>query len=299
MSSETIDIVKDTRTLVKRVTSPDATLREKHDAFDGLVLAFQDMAYVCAYAVLGDFHLAEDVSQQAFITAWQKIHQLREPEAFPGWFRRIVLTECSRMTRRRRLRTTSLDRGEVIASITDDPQKKLERDELRRTVFAAIEGLPVNERIVVTLFYLNEQTHADISAFLDVPMTTVAKRLFSARQRLRGKVMSGFKKKVASRRPSRNESFAEKVRAGLYDDYVGCYKFELRPELIVSIKRDGDRLISESTVGQRNILFGSGSELTALEFDGRGKFVRNRRGKISHLVYYEFGREMGLARKIS
>ena len=50
---------------------------------------------------------------------------------------------------------------------------------------------------------------------------------------------------------------------------------------------------------QRNVLTGRKNELKTTEFDGRGKFVRNRRGKISHLVYYEFGREMGLARKIS
>ena len=298
MGREAIDIVNDTRTLVTKVASADATLREKHEAFDGLVAAFQDRAYACAYAVIGDFHLAEDASQQAFITAWQKMHQLREPEAFPGWFRKIVLTECGRMTRGRRLRTTSLEDGEAIASITNDPQRKLEQDELRKTVFAAIETLPVNERIAVTLFYLDEQTHADISAFLDVPMTTIAKRLYSARERLKGKVMSGFKKKVSSRRPSRSASFAEKVRAGLYDEYVGRYKFDLRPDLIITIMRDGDSLISEAA-GQRNVLLGRGKDLTTTEFDGRGKFFRNRRGRISHVVYYEFGREMGLARKIA
>jgi RNA polymerase sigma factor (sigma-70 family) len=285
--------------MVKKITGSEASLAEKHEAFDELVVAFQDMAYACAYAVLGDFHLAEDVSQQAFITAWQKIHQLREPAAFPGWLKKIVLTECNRVTRKRSLLTSSLDDGAPESAIDDDPQKKLERDELRKTVFAAIETLPVNERIAVTLFYLDEQTHADISAFLEVPMTTVAKRLYSARERMKGKVMSDFKKKVTSRRPSRNASFAEKVRAGLYDDYVGRYQFELRPELIVTIKRDGDQLMSESTVGQRNILIGRRNGLAATEFDGRGRFVRNRSGNISHLVYYEFGREMGVATKIS
>jgi len=174
VGAETTNIVNDTRTFVRLVASSDATLGEKHDAFDRLVLAFQDMAYACAYAVLGDFHLAEDASQQAFITAWQKIHQLREADAFPGWFRKVVLTECSRMTRGKAVRMTSLADSERIPSLSEDQQTKLERDELRKSVFAAIETLPVNERIAVTLFYLDEQTHADISAFLDVPMTTVS-----------------------------------------------------------------------------------------------------------------------------
>src|SRR5687767_5300158 len=91
--SGTMKVIEDTRTLLGQVLSDEETLPEKHDAFNGLVAAFQDMAYSCAYAVLGDFHMAEDASQRAFITAWQKLHQLREPDAFPGWFRRIVLTE--------------------------------------------------------------------------------------------------------------------------------------------------------------------------------------------------------------
>jgi RNA polymerase sigma factor (sigma-70 family) len=284
--------------VVAKIASADATLAEKHVAFDAIVMTFQDMAYACAYAVLGDFHLAEDASQQAFITAWQKIHQLREPAAFPGWFKRIVLTECHRMTRRKRVRTTPLDDSEHRAAIGENPQKKLETDELRRTVFSAIELLPVNERIAVTLFYLDEQTHADISSFLDVPTTTVAKRLHTARARLKGKLMSEFKRQVVSRRPSRNARFAKKVRAGVYDEYVGRYQFELRPDLIVTITRDGDSLISEAK-DQRNELFGRDNELQTSEFDGRGTFVRDDGGGISHLVYYEFGQEMGLARKIS
>jgi len=47
------------------------------------------MAYAYAYAMLGDFYLAEDAAQRAFISAWRKLGQLRQPEAFPGWFRRV------------------------------------------------------------------------------------------------------------------------------------------------------------------------------------------------------------------
>ena len=284
---------------VRKILDPDTTLNEKHAAFERIVIAFQDMAFAVAYAILGDFHSAEDAAQQAFITAWQKIHQLREPDAFPGWFKRIVVRECSRMTRRRRPLTTSSD--QPIAHF-DDPQKKLESAELRRTVFAAIKGLPLNERIVVALFYLQEQSHADIGAFLDLPRTTVAKRLYSARVRLEGTVMSGFKKDISRRRPSRNASFAKKVRDGLYDEYIGRYKFDLRPELVVTITREGERLFSESSAGQRNELSAPrrrSSELVASEFDGRGRFIRDRAGRISHLVYYEFGKEMGIARKVA
>ena len=279
----------------------DAALAEKQEAFGGLVRSFQDMAYACAYAVLGDFHLAEDAAQEAFITAWQKLYQLRQPEAFPGWFRRIVLTECHRLRRGKRLRATSLDDGMSVLSIFDNPQTTIERDEQKEAVFAAIEKLPENERVIVALFYLKEHSQGNISAFLEIPLTTVAKRLYSARVRLRGKMMDKFKDDFTARRPSRNESFAEKVKAGIYDEYIGQYKFELRPELVITVTREGDKLFSEAA-GQRNLLFAkdeSGSELRAKEFDGKGEFLRDDEGRITHFIYYEFGKEMGRAIKIN
>ena len=286
--------------LVIKATHSNATLAEKHEAFGGLVRSFQDMAYACAYAVLGDFHLAEDAAQEAFISAWQELSQLRQPEAFPGWFRRVVLTECNRLTRGKHLRTMSLDDGVNLHAPDTDPQTAIERDELTKAVFTAIEKLSLNERMVVVLFYVKEHSQSDISAFLDVPLTTVAKRLYSARVRLRGMMMDGFKNDLTAHRPSRDGSFAEKVKAGIYDEYIGQYRFELRPELVVTIRREGESLMSEAA-GQRNELFADDraeSELLTKEFDGSGKFVRAAEGRVSHLIYYEFGREMGLAKKI-
>lgn len=288
------------RALVLKARDSNATLAEKREAFCELVRMFQDMAYACAYAVLGDFCLAEDASQQAFISAWQKLDQLRQSEAFPGWFRRIVLTECNRLTRGQRLRTMSLDAGLDLHAPHPNPQSAIEKDELTKAAFAAIKKLSLNERMVVVLFYVNEHSQSDISAFLNVPPTTVAKRLYSARVRLRVMMMDGFKNDLTTHRPSRDRSFAEKVKAGIYDEYIGQYKFELRPELVVTIIREGEHLISEAA-GQRNELFASDaaeSELLTKEFDGRGTFVRNEQGQISHLIYHEFGTEMGLAKKI-
>ncbi len=292
--------MNETRALVIRATDSDAALADRHEAFCELVRIFQDMAYACAYAVLGDFYLAEDAAQEAFISAWQKLSQLRQPEAFPGWFRRIVLTECNRLTRGKRPRTMSLDEGANLHTSLADPQTAIERDELTKAVFMAIKKLSLNERMVVVLFYVKEYSQNEISAFLDLPLTTVAKRLYSAKVRLRAMIIDGFKNDLTAHRPSRNRSFAEKVKAGIYDEYVGQYRFDLRPELVVAIKREGDRLLSEGG-GQRNELFAADdteSELLTKEFDGKGEFVRNKQGRISHLIYYEFGREMGRAKKL-
>src|SRR4051812_12272255 len=113
-------LVNKLRTSVLKAKDSDATLAERQQAFCELVKLFQDMAYAVAYARLGDFHLAEEAAQEAFISAWQKLDQLRKPEAFPGWFRRIVLTECSRLTRGKSLRTTLLDEGMRVRSAHPD-----------------------------------------------------------------------------------------------------------------------------------------------------------------------------------
>jgi RNA polymerase sigma factor (sigma-70 family) len=260
------------------------------------------MAFACAYAALADFHLAEDAAQEAFVTAWRKLPQLREPEAFPGWLKRIVVSSCHRLTRGKRLASVSLDAGgREVAAGGADLQAAVEAEELKRTVADAVRLLPRGERAVVLLFYAGGRTHRQIGEFLNLPATTVAKRLHTARRRLKGSAMGKLKGEFAGRRPSRDAGFADKVRRGMFDDYLGRYRYESRPELEVVITREGGRLYSEAA-GQRNELSArredSGRELRTVEFDGRGEFLRDARGRVTHFVYHEFGRELGRAKKI-
>src|SRR2546421_281927 len=275
-----------TRALVIKATSHGSTFAEGHEAFGELVRLFQDMAFACAYGALGDFGLAVDAAQEAFVTAWQKLGQLRRPEAFPGWLRRIVLTECSRVRRGQRLRFVPLEDGMEFASTGDDPQVAAESGELRRAMLAAIRSLPRRERVAVALFYAEGLSQKDAGEFLGVPVTTVAKRLHDARARLRSALTKDLTDGLERRRPSRDDSFADRVKAGIFDCYTGLYRYELRPDLLVTITRDGDRLFSEAA-GQKNELFAhnrKGAALLASEFDGRGEFEKDAQGRITHFV---------------
>ena len=108
----------------------DALERAKAGDIDGfafLVERFQDMAVGYSYAVLGDFHLAEDAAQEAFMEAYPNLHKVYGPEAFPSWLRRVVFKHCDRIRRRKTLSTTQvLEIGpsrrapEFVQSVLDD-----------------------------------------------------------------------------------------------------------------------------------------------------------------------------------
>ena len=70
-------------------------------AFGTIVRRFQDMAFGGAYARLGDVDESQDAAQEAFLDAWRLLGDLRDPAAFPGWFRRIVLKHADRIARAR------------------------------------------------------------------------------------------------------------------------------------------------------------------------------------------------------
>jgi RNA polymerase sigma factor (sigma-70 family) len=181
--------VDDVETLVLRAADANLPAAERLAAFGEIVRRFQDMAYGCAYALLGDFHLAEDAAQEAFVTVYRELPELRAQKAFAGWLRRIVVTQCHRMTRRKEVPTTDLGAAE-LHSVELGPSEAMEAQEMGRKVLAALRGLPEHQRMVTTLFYINGYSQKDIAGFLDVPVTTVKKRLADARERLKRRMMN-------------------------------------------------------------------------------------------------------------
>jgi RNA polymerase sigma factor (sigma-70 family) len=206
--------LKDIQDTISKASDSGSSLSVRHEAFAELVRRFQDMAFACAYSVLGDAYLAEDVAQDSFVVAWQKLDQLREPKAFPGWFKRIVLSQCNRLLRGKRLQLVPLDAEASSPTPDPSPQVMAEKHQLLNRVLGAIKRLPDNERLVTTLFYVNGYTQADIGNFLEVPVSTVNKRLYTARQQLKESVTL-LKDDLQNQRPSRNHAFVNRVTARL------------------------------------------------------------------------------------
>ncbi len=136
----------------------------------------------------------------------------------------------------------------------------------------------------------------EIAAILGIPRGTVGKRLYSARIAIRRNLPRSVRDELLQLRPSPH--FLRKVREGLFDEYVGQYRFVGRPDLVVRIEREGPLLVSYGG-GQRSVLASIGdSALVTTAFDGEGRFQRDRAGRVAGFVYYEFGARLGTARKI-
>lgn len=155
------------------------------EAFNEIVGRFQNMAVTYAFSKLGDFHLAQDAAQDAFIGAYLNLRQLKEPIAFSSWFRRLVLTQCDRFTRRKRIPTVALSQADGVPEGDGNPAVLFDKHNRREAVFGAIEELRQEERVVVLLFYFAGHSQLEIASFLDLPVSTINNRLFSARKRLR------------------------------------------------------------------------------------------------------------------
>lgn len=183
-------------------------------AFGEVVLRFQDMACACAYAALGDFHLAEDVAQEAFVEAYRQLPSLREAAAFPGWFRRIVVKHIDRVTRRKRLRTAPLEAASAAQAPTDvSPAQSAERHELHEHVLRAVRALPEHQRLVTALFYIDGYSQKEIATFLEVPVTTVKKRLHDARKKLKERMLAMVDGTLKAAAP--DERFSRRIIAEL------------------------------------------------------------------------------------
>ena len=183
------------------------------DAYGKIVRRFQDMACGYAFSILGDFHLAEDAAQEAFIEGYRDLANLRKPAAFPGWFRRIVFKRCDRIRRGKEVSTVPLKAAGEVSSDTSGPAQAAQKREMKDRVLDVIRSLPETERTATTLFYINGYSQEEVADFLEVPVTTVDNRLRASRKRLKQRMMHMVEETLKSSAP--DERFSRTVIDGL------------------------------------------------------------------------------------
>ncbi len=166
------------------------TLMGSRDAFAALVDRYRDAVCAVAYSHLGNFEDVQDAAQDAFVQAYRRLAQLREPAKFGPWLRRITTNICMGMLRRSDHSVASLETAPEVAcpSSAGDPHERA----ASLIVRDALSRIPENARITLTLFHIDGYSHSEIADFLEVPVNTVRSRLRSARKRLSREMIDMF-----------------------------------------------------------------------------------------------------------
>jgi RNA polymerase sigma-70 factor, ECF subfamily len=154
-------------------------------AFEKLVRRHMNGAYAVALAELADAKDAEDAVQDAFISALERLDACRDPTAFGAWLRRIVRNRARSVGRRERVRQTEPLEQVAARQSASNPERDLDRAELRRRLEPALAALPPVQRAVVLMHDLEGYRHREIAAELELPEGTVRSHLFLARRALR------------------------------------------------------------------------------------------------------------------
>ena len=171
--------------LIQSVLSGD------EDAFAELVKKYQKPVHALAWRVIGDFHIADEITQDTFLKVYQRLHNLKDPNQFLGWLYVIARRQCYSWLRKKRIRTQPLEDTETTMISKDvysqhvvEERANTAVEAQREVVKRLLAKLKESERTVMTLYYLGEMTVDEISKFLGVSAGTIKSRLQRARNRL-------------------------------------------------------------------------------------------------------------------
>ena len=171
------------------------TLTGDDDAFSVLVRKYQKQVHALAWRIIGDFHIAEEITQDSFLKAYMELKTLKEPQRFGSWISVITRRSCFTWLRKKRLWTESFEHLEqtdneqieetVYSEYVVEEKERTAAETQREVVKKLLAKLQESERTVMTLHYFGEMTCAEIGEFLGVSANTIKSRLRRAQQRLK------------------------------------------------------------------------------------------------------------------
>jgi RNA polymerase sigma-70 factor (ECF subfamily) len=157
-------------------------------AYEELVHAYQGIAFRTAYLIAGSAAEAEDAAQEGFVKAWRALGRFRQGAPFRPWLLRIVANEAHNRRRSAGRRAqlalraaTEIPSGDAAPS----PEAALLDSEQRRRLLETVNGLPEDQRVVISLRYFAELSEEETAETLGVPRGTVKSRTARALERLR------------------------------------------------------------------------------------------------------------------
>lgn len=165
-------------------------------AFEALMSKYANLVGSIAYNIIGDVHVAGDITQETFLKVYRNLANLEDPRRFKGWLCSIVRTTCVDWLRKERLKPASLEKiaedglepeGEFLGSVFKQTSTELE--ELREKILYIVNALPKIYQQIILLRHLRKMTYREMSDFLGLPIATIESRLYRARLMLKDKLM--------------------------------------------------------------------------------------------------------------
>jgi RNA polymerase sigma-70 factor, ECF subfamily len=161
------------------------TLQGDTHAYGELVRCYQASVFNVCYRLLGDQREAEDISQEAFMRAYQRLQSFDVQRPFGPWIRRVAANLCyNHMQKNQPVLLPIQDEQDYAAEKSHDPQSMLENSEKSNAIRQAIAKLPPVYRIVLELRHFHEMSYEEIAMELDLPLNTVRSHLFRARKKM-------------------------------------------------------------------------------------------------------------------
>jgi RNA polymerase sigma-70 factor (ECF subfamily) len=160
------------------------------EAFGALVARYQGHVYGLAYSMVDNWAEAQDIAQETFIRAYTNLDQLRDPERFPAWLRRITFSVTMNWLKAfrpgliERLGDLDIDALD-IPDFQPGPPEVVEKRELADAVLRAVASLPPKYRVPLTMFHLDGLSYQKVADFLDVPLGTAKSLIHRAREKLK------------------------------------------------------------------------------------------------------------------
>lgn len=162
------------------------------DAFGEIVRRWERKIFALCFGMLGREDDARDAAQEAFIAAYRNIANFRGEAKVSSWLHRIAVNQCLTTKRRQKTRAEDFlddETGEgdrvFVASPNLSPARTTEKGERLRIVRQAVGALPTDLRQVIVMKEFEEMTFQEISETLDLPLSTVKSRLYTALKQLR------------------------------------------------------------------------------------------------------------------
>lgn len=187
MLNESSYASQDDKALVQKAQKGDML------AFEELVARHRDKIYARAYSMMRNEEEAIDLSQEAWVKAWQRLAQFQGDSSFATWLTRIVINLClDQIRRQKRQRAESIEEMDEESGgverqmevVMVNPTERMERGELRARIDEAMKKLSHEHRTVLVLHEYEELEYKEIARIMGCSIGTIMSRLFYARRRL-------------------------------------------------------------------------------------------------------------------